>query len=157
HEAVAVDPATGTVYMTEDRPDGLLYRYQPEVLARGRRKLADMKPGDLAEGGTFEALRIPTLPKARTQNYDARDFAVGASWPVDWVAIPNREPDIDCEYDSSHGLRAAATSTRAQGFALGCAQFARNEGITHHRGSLYFCATNGGHEQAGQVWRLDLA
>ena len=157
HEAVAVDPVTGTVYMTEDRPDGLLYRYQPEVLSRGRKTLADMKPGDLAEGGTFEALRIPQIPGARTQNYDARDFAVGSTWPVDWVAIPVREPEIDCEYGSSRGLRAAATSTRAQGFALGCAQFARNEGITHHQGSLCFCATNGGRQQAGQVWRLDLA
>jgi len=157
HEAVAVDPATGTVYMTEDRPNGLLYRYQPEVLTSGRKKVADLKPGDLALGGTLEALRIPQLVRARTQNYDARDFAVGATWTVDWVAIPVRDPDIDCEYDASHGLRPAATSMRAQGFALGCAQFARNEGITHHQGSLYFCATNGGHEQAGQVWRLDLA
>src|SRR5262245_443643 len=158
HEAVAVDPATGTVYMTEDRTDGLLYRYQPQVLTSGRKKVADMKPGDLARGGTLEALRIPHLPRARAQNHDARDLAVGATWPVDWVAIPVREPDIDSEYaPGGRGLRAAPTSTRAQGFALGCAQFARNEGITHHQGSIYFCATSGGHEQAGQVWRLDLA
>jgi secreted PhoX family phosphatase len=29
HEAVAVDPSTGFVYLTEDRDDGLLYRYRP--------------------------------------------------------------------------------------------------------------------------------
>ena len=29
HEAVAVDPATGIVYMTEDRDEGLLYRFVP--------------------------------------------------------------------------------------------------------------------------------
>jgi len=29
HEAVAVDPASGVVYQTEDRPDGLIYRFIP--------------------------------------------------------------------------------------------------------------------------------
>jgi secreted PhoX family phosphatase len=38
HEAAAVDPATGIVYLTEDRPDGCLYRFVPRVL------------GDLADG-----------------------------------------------------------------------------------------------------------
>jgi len=156
HEAVAVDPLTGTVYMTEDRPDGLLYRYQPDVVTRGLKKVADLKPGDLALGGTLEALRITTQPSARTQNYGKRAFAIGQSVPVDWVAIPVRDPDVDSENDRSGGLKAAPTSARAQGFSLGCAQFARNEGITHHQGSLYFCATSGGHEEAGQVWRLDL-
>src|SRR5262249_7158163 len=32
HEAVAVDPTTGFVYQTEDRPDGLLYRYRPDAV-----------------------------------------------------------------------------------------------------------------------------
>lgn len=30
HEAIAFDPATGTVYETEDQPDGLFYRFTPE-------------------------------------------------------------------------------------------------------------------------------
>ncbi len=30
HEAVALDPATGILYLTEDRTDGLLYRFIPE-------------------------------------------------------------------------------------------------------------------------------
>jgi len=158
HEAVAVDPLTGTVYMTEDRSDGLLYRYRPDVLATGRKRVADMKPGDLAQGGAIEALRIVGHPSALTQNYDRREFQAGQSWSVDWVAIPVRDPDIDSEND---GLlrrpKAAPTSTRAQGFALGAAQFARNEGITYHQRSVYFCATNGGREKAGQVWRLELA
>jgi hypothetical protein len=83
---------------------------------------------------------------------------------VDWVAIPVVDPDVDCERDPSdtghppleRRLRTAPTSTRAQGFGLGAAQFARNEGITFHQRSLYFCATNGGPARAGQVWRLDL-
>lgn len=39
HEAVAVDPATGIVYQTEDAHDGLIYRYIPNV------------KGDLLKGG----------------------------------------------------------------------------------------------------------
>lgn len=158
HEAVAVDPATGHVYLTEDRVDGLLYRYRPDVLTRGRKRITAIKPGDLARGGTLEALRIVDRPSALTQNWQRRKFVPGASFLVDWVPIPVVDPDLDSENPGLPGPpRAAPTSTRAQGFALGAAQFARSEGITVHQRSLYFCATDGGRRQAGQVWRFDLA
>ena len=158
HEALAVDPATGFVYLTEDRPDGLLYRYRPDVVARERAAIADMKAGDLGRGGTLEALRIVERPSAFTQNWVARTFVPGRPWRIDWVEIPNVDPDVDMEHDSITGPpRTAATSTRAQGFRLGAAQFARSEGITFHQGSLYFCATGGGRKLAGQVWRLEQA
>lgn len=32
HEAAVVDPATGWLYMTEDRRDGLLYRFRPDTV-----------------------------------------------------------------------------------------------------------------------------
>ena len=157
HEAVAVDPESGFVYLTEDRPDGLLYRYRPRVVVERGKRVADMKVGDLAEGGTLEALRIVGRPAALTQNRQEPAFARGRQWPVDWVAIPVVDPDVDMEHDGiSAPPRAAATSTRAQGFRLGAAQFARNEGITIHRGSLTFCATDGGRKEAGQVWSLEL-
>ena len=44
HEAAAVDPATGIVYLTEDRDDSLLYRFVPN------------EPGRLLQGGRLEAL-----------------------------------------------------------------------------------------------------
>lgn len=43
HEAVAVDPRTGIVHLTEDRDDSLLYRF-----------LSD-RPGRLAAGGRLQA------------------------------------------------------------------------------------------------------
>src|SRR6185503_7110095 len=64
HEAVAVDPATGDVYLTEDRPHGLLYRYRPDAVTSGARRAADLAVGDLARGGVLEALRIPERPAA---------------------------------------------------------------------------------------------
>jgi secreted PhoX family phosphatase len=33
HEAVCVDPRTGIVYLTEDRPDGIIYRFIPNSRA----------------------------------------------------------------------------------------------------------------------------
>ena len=157
HEALAVDPASGTVYLTEDRPDGLLYRYRPEVVASGEKRVADMTVGDLGRGGTLEALRIAERPAALTHNWQAAGFVPGRDWAVDWVAIPVVDPDVDMERDAAFAPpRTAPTSTRAQGFRSGAAQFARNEGITLHRGSLYFCATAGGRKRTGQVWRLDL-
>ena len=44
HEAAAVDPRTGIVYLTEDRADGLFYRFLPsgEGQARARRAAAGL-------------------------------------------------------------------------------------------------------------------
>lgn len=43
HEAAAIDPATGIVYLTEDRPDGCFYRFVPVAigdLINGRLEVA---------------------------------------------------------------------------------------------------------------------
>ncbi|MDQ3312466.1 MAG: PhoX family protein, partial [Actinomycetota bacterium] len=43
HEGAAVDPANGHVYLTEDRPDGRLYRFKPAAypdLSAGRLQVA---------------------------------------------------------------------------------------------------------------------
>ncbi len=43
HEAAAIDPKTGMVYLTEDRPDGCLYRFVPAAagdLSAGRLEVA---------------------------------------------------------------------------------------------------------------------
>ena len=43
HEMIAVDPATGAVYMVEDLPDGRIYRFEP------------LRRGDLTAGNLFAA------------------------------------------------------------------------------------------------------
>lgn len=45
HEAAAVDPAGRRLYMTEDQPDGLLYRFTPDAYPS-------------LEAGTLEAMRM---------------------------------------------------------------------------------------------------
>lgn len=164
HEAVAVDPRTGFVYESEDRDDGLFYRYRPDVVTLGIKPPQRLAVGDLARGGVLEALVIEGRLQARTQNWESRSFAVGDRFKVSWVRIPDVEPTMDMERDPEDREpdpvrkrpRTAAGSVRAQGFQLGAAQFARAEGVIHHRGAIYFCATNGGKTMAGQVWRLHL-
>jgi len=68
HEAAAVDPATGIVYMTEDRDDGVLYRFLPRV------------PGKLAEGGRLQAMVIEGLTD--TRNWSSPAMPVGMAFPV---------------------------------------------------------------------------
>lgn len=130
HEAAAVDPATGTVYLTEDRDDGLLYRFLPRT------------PGKLAEGGTLEALAL--LPNAATdsRNWQGVTMAPGSWHSVRWVPL----------YDTD----SPADDLRLRGAAAGALPFARAEGIHMGEGELYVCCTSGGAARYGQVFRLTL-
>ena len=74
HEAACVDPETGMVYQTEDRDDGLLYRFIPTV------------PGKLAEGGKLQALVIEG-GVTDSRNWDGLDMARGAKLAVRWIAL----------------------------------------------------------------------
>lgn len=64
-----------------------------------------------------------------------------ATWfDIEWVALDNPEsPDDDL---------------RQQGYDKGAALFARGEGIHWGDDELYFCCTNGGEKQLGQVMKL---
>jgi hypothetical protein len=57
HEAVAVDTATGRLYMTEDRPDGGLYRFTPD-------RPADLRSGllEIAVAAGAGGLRFVPVP-----------------------------------------------------------------------------------------------
>jgi len=127
HEAVAVDPATGVVYETEDHtPTAGFYRFLPAE--RGR----------LAAGGRLQMLAVEGRP-----NYDTGSGqTVGARLPVRWADIADPDP-----------VSGGPTAIFDQGHALGGARFARLEGCWYGDNSIYFHATNGGDAQVGQVWR----
>ena len=82
-EGVALDPETGTVYMTEDRGDGLFYRHVPD------KKNAPMSKGRV------EALMvegIPTLdpyPLDRSPREGTPRWKNGEEFAVRWVEIPD--------------------------------------------------------------------
>lgn len=127
HEAAAVDPRTGIIYMTEDRDESALYRFIPN------------RAGHLSEGGRLQAAQV-TGQMADTRNWDGTGFAPGGWAEVTWIDLDNPEaPEDDLRF------RAAAA---------GGAIFARGEGIHMGEGELYFCCTSGGAAKLGQIFRL---
>lgn len=127
HEAAAVDPVTGNVYLTEDATPSGLYRFVPDT------------PGRLAAGGRLEMLRIGTSSAQTYGDSAPRDYGV-----TSWVEIPIPDPGhLD-------------PPTVAQGISRGGAQFERLEGIWVGEGKIYFVSTSGG-PQRGQIFELDPA
>ncbi|HZI38890.1 MAG TPA: alkaline phosphatase PhoX, partial [Acidimicrobiia bacterium] len=127
HEAVAVDPATGIVYLTEDRPTAGFYRFLPN------------KPGALRLGGRLQMLAVDGQPA-----YDTRSKQPGGvSLPATWVDIQDPDP-----YDAGWNT----LSVFNQGLKLGGAVFARLEGCCFDRGRVLMTTTTGGDAGVGQVW-----
>lgn len=127
-EACAVDPKTGAVYMTEDRIDGLLYRYLPKV------------KGKLAEGGQLQALTLVHRKTRLTANHPGSDpIPVGQDLDVAWIDLQDVEAPKD--------------DLRVRGAAAGAAVFCRGEGLWWGHGGAFFTCTAGGPNLRGQVWR----
>jgi secreted PhoX family phosphatase len=128
HEAVAIDPRTGIVYLTEDREDGLIYRFIPN----DRRYLH--------RGGKLQALAIQGRDSCNTDNHEATGaIAVGEKFRTRWLDLTDTEPLKD--------------DLRHRGFAAGAAKFARGEGMWYGHNAIYFAATTGGRAGCGQIWR----
>jgi hypothetical protein len=126
HEAVAFDPRTGIAYETEDRADGLLYRFLPKE--RGR----------LSAGGKLQALALRDRKGADTRNWSRPEIAARAALAVAWVDLDEVESPRD--------------DLRRRGHAAGAALFARGEGMAWGD-ALYFDCTSGGAARIGQVFR----
>ena len=127
HEAACVDPATGIVYMTEDRDDGVLYRFVPRT------------PGRLTDGGRLEALVLASGIKD-SRNWNGAAVGVGQPLEARWIDLDNVEAPKD-----DLRLRAAT-----QGALL----VARGEGIHWGRDELYICSPSGGAAKLGQIFKL---
>jgi uncharacterized protein len=125
HEAVAVDPDTGILYLTEDATPSGLYRYLP------RRK------GKYAAGGRLQMMVIETEDGSSYQTYTD---PTGTRYRTSWVDIPN--PDY----------APGETRPAEQGAALGAAVFSRLEGAWWGNDRLYVVSTSGGPKGQGQVF-----
>lgn len=132
HEAAAVNPRSGVVYLTEDRHESLLYRYIPRMAGR------------LAEGGRLQALAIAAQPSADTRNWSAANpTRVGEWMPTRWIDLDDPDTDVD--------------DLRFRGYEAGAARFARGEGLCYGDGSVFVTATIGGPERLGQVFEYRLS
>ncbi|MEV4543475.1 alkaline phosphatase PhoX [Micromonospora echinaurantiaca] len=131
HEAVAVDPRTGIVYLTEDATPSGLYRYLPHT------------PGELSAGGVLQMLVVPT---ADGSSYTTYGDGTGVEYrDLTWVDIPN--PDY----------APGETRPALQGAALGAAVFRRLEGAWYGNERIYIVSTSGGPAGQGQVFEYDPA
>ena len=127
HEAVCIDPRTGVVYLTEDREDGLFYRFLPD------------RPGQLHAGGRLQALAIRGARSGDSSNHTDRLWSPGDWREVDWI-------DLD-HVDSPDG------DLRRRGHLDGAVLVSRGEGVHWGDGELYLTATSGGPIQRGQILR----
>lgn len=141
HEAVAVDPATGIVYETEDQGDGSgFYRFVPAA--------KPTRPGDLAvTAGLFQMLKVRNAPGYET----AINQTPGVAHPVEWVTVTNPDPLPVSVVVSGQTL----SSVFVEGLAAGGARFRRLEGCWYGNGKIFFISTNGGNMGFGQVWVYD--
>jgi hypothetical protein len=128
HEAVAVEPTSGIVFLSEDRPDGALYRFRPDVAA------------SLREGGVLEALGVRDHPSVDTRNWEQADaFPHGLLFEAHWIPVD--------------ALEGSADDLRYRAAERGAAVFARGEGMWFGGDAIYFLATSGGPLRKGQLWR----
>lgn len=130
HEAVAVDPETHIVYQTEDRHDGLIYRFIPTDKT------------DLHKGGELEVLSIKGKKSLDTRNWDEKTMNLNEPMEVVWLPIDDvQSPEDDL---------------RLRGYQNGAARFARGEGMWMGDEEVYFACTNGGPENFGQIFKYDI-
>ena len=129
HEGVAYDPIDGSLYVTEDRNDGLLYRFIPD------------RKEDFTRGKLY-ALALKGQGSTDLRNYDPNGPQIleGKPLPVQWIEMK--------------GIDAPRDDLRYRGFKAGAARFARGEGIYYSDGAHYLCCTDGGPERLGQIYRI---
>ncbi|MFK7923707.1 MAG: alkaline phosphatase PhoX [Bacteroidia bacterium] len=132
HEAVCVDPRTSIVYQTEDRSDGLIYRFIPHQAEK------------LQAGGRLQVLAIKGQKSYDTRNWEnleGENMQIGQTYDVEWLDIDDVESPED--------------DLRFRGFEKGAARFARGEGMWFGNNELFFACTNGGALTAGQIFRYE--
>jgi uncharacterized protein len=144
HEALAVDPGSGRIYLSEDAtaPNGLLYRWTPPASALPLRRGSLKRLAD--DAGTLEAMKAFTRGGAFVPDLSVATRP-GTTYRVEWVTIPDRD--------------ATSLSTRKQ-----LAEITRSrklEGMWSGDGGAYFVAsfarTSDGSaaQHDGQVWFID--
>lgn len=125
HEAVALDPKSGVVYLTEDESDGILYRFIPNT------------PEKMLDGGKLQALVVKGSASLDTRNWEDRNVEIGQELDVEWIDMHNIHED----------------DLRHRGVKAGAAIFARGEGMWFGNDAIYFACTNGGPNKDGQIWK----
>ncbi len=141
HEAAAVDPRRGHIYLTEDAadPNGLLYRWEPPDDYRpGKGRLR----GLATDAGTLAAMAARDGAGAHVDDL-SRATVIGTQYAVDWIPVPDR----DARTRSTRTQFAHSDVTRGRklegawwgdGGAWIVTSFARAESPVPHDGQVWF-------------------
>jgi secreted PhoX family phosphatase len=155
HEAVAIDPATGAMYQTQDdftNPSGF-FRYLPPN--------DPSRDGRMGDGGDLQVLSVS--PDGSDQPVGLHEpFEPGTRFAAGWVDVP--DDLVDPTFPTGIGNDEAAGFLMRELIDRGLAPaiFARLEGIWYGGRAMFFNSTSGGvgddpdtgvfGEGHGQVW-----
>ncbi|WP_437191548.1 alkaline phosphatase PhoX [Planctomicrobium sp. SH527] len=128
HEALAVDPATGFIYQTEDAGNAGFYRFIPNQTAQ------------LVAGGRLQMMRVAGHLTLK------RGVSVGEPLKVTWVDIA--DPTRAHTPGTTDGSGVFTQGKIQEGTA-----FARLEGCWYGNDSIFIVSTSGGNARDGQVFR----
>lgn len=165
HEAVAIDPATGYAYLTEDNRNlSALFRYVPIDTTPA--------PGSLQRGGRLQAARIRSIIRQaaaltldKVNDIGLLNPDIGDEYELEWadIADPDADPMVVVGQPGGISMGFMAGPTY-QAMAQGCARMSRGEGIWYSAGKLYIVDTAAGIDGSnrigygeGAVWELTLA
>ena len=132
HEAVAVNPRTGVVFLTEDASDpfGYVYRYRPRDPRPGR--------GNLHKGGDLAAMKVPGVVEDLSEVDE-----VGVTIPkITWAPVRNVDPS------DGDSVRYHVEATHIP----------KAEGCWWAPGGFFFVSSYGYdavRPHQGQLWRYD--
>ena len=129
HEGVAIDPITSIAYQTEDRDEGLIYKFIPNTKEQ------------YIMGGKLQSLSIKNGLND-TRNWNKNNYNKNIKYKIEWLDIE----DVENKDDK---LRYSMADK-------GAAIFARPEGIWFSNNIVYFTCTSGGAKKLGQIWKLDV-
>lgn len=128
HEAAAVDPENGAIYMTEDQIDGLFYRFMPRSCDSGFEGALQVLVHD---DGANRKLDV--------RNWHPRKWDYADVLRVRWQTLPS-------DWEGDDPRKQAHRE-------FGAIRFACGEGIHLDKGAVYFTCTSGGAIKSGQIVR----
>ncbi|NUU24417.1 MAG: DUF839 domain-containing protein [Streptomycetaceae bacterium] len=143
HEAAAVDPWRGHIYLTEDasKPNGLFYRWEPP---RGYRGGRGRLKGLADHAGTLAAMKAFDASGAFVDDL-SRATEIGTTYAVKWIPVPDRD--------------ARTTPTRKQFTDSDVTRGRKLEGLWWGDGGAYvvtsFARAESPVPHDGQVWFYD--